>query len=75
MATIATAVGAVAVGAFAIDALAIGQLAIRQDKIESAKINSLEIQDPAVKGLHAAEITVSDSLPLPRNNLDLEIAS
>jgi len=72
VATIATRV---AVVAFAIDALAIGRLAIRQAKIEGAKINSLEIRDPAVKGLPAAEITVSDSLPLPRNNLAREIAS
>jgi hypothetical protein len=72
---VATIVGAVAGGAFAIGTLASGRLAIRQAEIESAKINSLEMQDPAVKRLHAAEITVSDSLTLPRNNFDREIAS
>jgi hypothetical protein len=67
VATIATAIGAVAVGAFAIGALAIGRLAIRRLSVESAKFNSLEIKDLTVMRIHAAEVTVSDSLKLPEN--------
>jgi hypothetical protein len=74
-ALIATAIGAVAVGAFAIGALAIGRLAIRRVVIESAKLKSPEIQDLTVTRLHAAEVTVSDSLKLPESNADPKISS
>jgi hypothetical protein len=67
VAIIATAIGAVAVGAFAIGALAIGRLAIRRLSVESAKFKSLEIHDLTVMRIHAAEVTVSDSLKLPEN--------
>jgi hypothetical protein len=46
--------------------LAIGRLAIRRILIEGAEIKSLEMQELTVKRLHAAEVTVSDSLKLPR---------
>jgi hypothetical protein len=50
-------------------------LAIRRVSIESAKFKSLEIQDLTVARLHAAEVTVSDSLTLPESNVDHRIAS
>jgi hypothetical protein len=68
VATIATAMGAVAVGAFAIGALAVGRLAIRRLEVEKAYLKSVEIEDLTVTRLHAAEVTVSDSLKLPRSN-------
>jgi hypothetical protein len=48
--------------------LVIGRLAIRRIVIESAKFKSLEIQDLTVKRLHAAEVTVTVSLP--RTHID-----
>lgn len=66
----AVAVGAVAVGAFAIGVFAIGRLAIRRLAIESAKLKSLEIEDLTVKRLHASEVTVSDSIKLPKEKQD-----
>jgi len=73
-AMIATAIGAVAVGAFAIGAFAIGRLASRRVLVESAKLKFLEIGDLAVTRLRAAEVTVSDSLKLPRGNGDHRIS-
>jgi len=70
VALIATAIGAVAVGAFAIGALAIGRLAIRRVVVERAEFKSLEIRDLTVTRLHAAEVTVSDSLKVPGSNVD-----
>lgn len=66
---------AVAVGAFAIGALAIGRLAIRRLAVENAKFKSLEIADLTVTRLHAAEVTVSQSLKLPGSNVDQTISS
>jgi hypothetical protein len=57
--------GAVAVGAFAIGALAVGRLAVRRLEVEKARLKSLNIEDLTVTRLHAAEVTVSDSLKLP----------
>jgi len=42
--------------------------------IESAKFKSLEIQDLTVTRLHAAEVTVSESLKLPGSNVDRKIS-
>jgi hypothetical protein len=70
VALIATAIGAAAVGGFAIGALAIGRFAIRRVLVESAQFKSLEIEDLTVTQLRAAEVTVSDSLKLPRNRGD-----
>jgi hypothetical protein len=64
----------VAMIATAIGALAIGRLAISRVAIDSAKLKSLEIQDLTVTRLHAAEITVSDSLKLPGSNVDPRIS-
>jgi hypothetical protein len=75
MALIATAIGTVAVGAFAIGALAIRRLAIRRLVVDGAKFKSLEIQDLTVTRLHAAEVTVSDSLKLPEGNFDHKLSS
>lgn len=61
----AAAIGAVAVGAFAIGALAIGRLAIRRLTLDTATLKSLAIEDLTVLRLHAAEVTVRDSLTLP----------
>jgi hypothetical protein len=62
----AMAVGAVAVGAFAIGALSIRRLAIRRVAIDIGELKSLHIQDLTVERLHAAEVTVSESLKVPR---------
>jgi hypothetical protein len=62
---IATAIGAVALGAFAIGVLSIRKLAIRRVMVASGVFKSLEIQDLIVTRIHAAEVTVSDSLHLP----------
>lgn len=70
VAMIASAIGAVAVGAFAIGALAIGRLAIRRLSVESLEFKSLKIQDLTVARLHAAEVTVSESLKLPGTDVD-----
>jgi hypothetical protein len=75
VAIIATGIGAVAVGAFAIGALAISRLAIRRVLVESAKFKFLEIEDLTVTRLHAAAVTVSDSLKLPESNADHKISS
>ena len=56
-------------------ALAIGRLAIRHVVVDSAKLKSLEIQDLTVTRLHAAEVTVSDSLKLPGDEVDRKISS
>jgi hypothetical protein len=50
-------------------------LAIRRVVVESAKLKSLEIQDLTVTRLHAAEVTVSDSLKLPGGDVDRKISS
>ncbi len=55
--------GAVAVGAFTIGA-PMGRLAIRRLSIEWAQLRSLEIEDLAVRRLHAREVVVNDSLTL-----------
>lgn len=65
VAIIATAIGAVAVGAFAIGALAVGRLAIGRLTVGSGRFKFLEIDDLRVKRLHAAKLTVSESLSLP----------
>jgi hypothetical protein len=70
----AFAIGAVAVGAFAIGALTIRRLAIRGVVGTSAKFKSLEIQDLAVKRLHAAEVIVTDSLKVPGSNANPRIS-
>ena len=75
VAMIAAAIGAVAVGSFAIGALAIGRLAIKRLAIDSAKLKSLEIENLSVRRLHAAEVTVSDSLQFPESDRAREIAS
>ena len=75
LALIATAIGAVAVGAFAVGALAIGRLAIRRLAVENAKFKSLEIADFTVTHLHAAEVTVSQSLKFPGSTADQTISS
>jgi enhancing lycopene biosynthesis protein 2 len=74
-AMVATAIGAAAVGAFAIGALAVGRLVIRRVLIESAEFKSLKIQDLTVIRLHAAEVTVSDSLKVPGGNGDHKVSS
>jgi hypothetical protein len=58
----------------AIGAPSIRRLAIRRVLIESAEFKSLEIQDLSVTRLRAAEITVSDSVKLPRSNVDRKIS-
>ena len=75
VAMIATAIGAVAVGAFAIGALAIGRLAIRRVLVDTAEFKSLKVHDLTVTRLHAAEVTVSDSLTLPGSNVNRAISS
>jgi len=75
MALIAAFIGVVAVGAVAIGALAIGRLAIRRLAIDHAKLKSLEIADLTVTRLHAAEVTVNDSLKLPGSGVDQKVSS
>lgn len=67
IALIAAAIGAVAVGAFAIGALAIGRLAIRKLAVEHGRFKSLEIDGLTVRRLHAADVTISESLQFPSN--------
>jgi hypothetical protein len=45
-----------------------------QPCLDSGKLKSLEIQDLTVTRLHAAEITVSDSLKPPGSNVDPRIS-
>jgi hypothetical protein len=71
----ATAIGAFAIGALAIGAFAIGRLVIRRVVVESAKLRYFEIEDLTVTRLHAAEITVSDSLKLPGSDVSRDISS
>ena len=66
MAILASAIGAVAVGAVAIGVFSIRRLAIRRVAIDIGELKSLHIQDLTVGRLHATEVTVSESLKVPR---------